>query len=860
MSCPSLILSLDSWQELATVCGFTLSGEDVHQLHNHHYIRALEDGSYSVLQLLGVSKYIELVRRDVHPWSADTPKASELEAYTGWYAQAHTHLASMDTTALVWWSEEIGAWLERQAVLPFPLGILTDALSEDVTSQWSGPARLVIVLSQAHATLNARIAQQAQPSLVTAPSVLVSTEVERVEISPAEPGIRQTAEIQSPLERIKHAADASSEIVLEDVHETPLVSMSVEMIQAAHESSEDDLTSDALNSLGDEPSVNERVTQEAEALDLDEILEMDSLAEELSESFSEPLVETPTSEVDDSVVEEEEEELLVAVVPKSPSIESSSDFSRQAPALTARTLDLQERLSNLRKADLKPLAQVEAPVLVQQEEPFSEVIEESVSLEALSEVSLVIEEDMLFDSEPVELEPQESLAEQIAALNAKREGYMRTQNWTGLVHLYEDGITLFPVKDRPQIYLTLSKLHELKLNNYEEAFRAAAQAYEVSDTQGRVHAREMVERLGQRAEVSAMHHTWLSGQLAGDQLDPKTRLLFMHQLAQLDQSSGNAHHGAMMFGQAMVKHPEVATQDGALDILETLGQVLDSAHLDSIYDEIIDAAPNDDVRFGTALHAGLGALEREEHASAMHHLWQALVLRPMDDAAFHSLISVCEEEAVWARLVDVYALRVRKEPGREALVARRDEFMQKMMAQPDDALRFYNESIEARPERVELIDDLVVGYERLERFGELYGVLSRHLEHAQTLRANVHVLYILADLAITRLHAPEEAEVHYTSILNHAKQDPVVLHKLFHECLDQQAWEVAVRVALRLSQIDASTLSQVQRVELGLAAARTASTLDDLISEEALLTYVLSMQPHHEGAQTRLQSLQNSGA
>lgn len=884
---PWRLMPLEQWIDLAVTCGFAMDDALLDQILQYDILQPIdaEDGpSLGLLHLWALDRYWSTSLVVHHPW--DTPQAPDLMTYINWYEQAHQHMEQVydGSASSPWLEDHLGQWLLEQACFPEPLTALVQSFHPDVIAGWSGRARLWAELATCHRALEA------------APGETITTRT-TMRVAQVDPlGMRQTAEIESPFKKVQLPSSDRTTLSLDALSREDLDAQEPSVAE------EDSAPQEERVEPALRPAL--RVTAEMDAVSF----QSERFAEQQQEGLAEP---DAVDEADGAEAPENEETVDLPLDQPAPVQPESAKLTKPNP-----TLELKQRLSQLSAKVSVPTPISEAPTealeVAAEPEPqpveahpepavessvegvegveeisempeVSESSEVSISdeisegLEVASEqASPVVESPTAAppqlppevskptppsipaeEAEPVsdvpvadEAPSKEQLAAQIKTLNQKREQYMRAQNWEGLVHLYEDGIDLFGTRDRPQIYTTLSKLYEVKLQKPDKALENMILAHALS---GNEKHEQQVHRLGQHAAAHDQYHEWLTASLDDDGLTHARRLLLVQKRARLDQSSGNVRQGFLSFAALLTEVPALAFETANLETLDDLGQALGFEELDAIYGDLYGEALDDQARQRIAVHAGLSALEHDRDDRAMHYLWQSIAIDPSNDAAFHSLASVCEESQSWHHLVRLYALRARHEPQNPVLQERLADYRQRMFEQPDGAIAYYQERLEQTPDDIESLDELSALYGHQQRHGELYGLLNRHLEQTTALEAKVHTLMLLADIAATNLYAPEEAALHYQKVMELISGQEQLMIKLIERCLNTQLWSVAVDAIDTMTTDKDISLDSSQKVHWLMIGTKAAMSSNRLRDKRRFLENVLALEPNNKEAQRMLQ-------
>lgn len=450
---------------------------------------------------------------------------------------------------------------------------------------------------------------------------------------------------------------------------------------------------------------------------------------------------------------------------------------------------------------------------------------------------------------------QRQLAERIRDLNKKREQFLREQNWSGLVSLYEEGISLFEDQEKIQIYLTLSKLYELKLGELEGAFDNAAHVFSlISRPSDHLKHFALVSRLGSSPALHERYERWLAAQLAQVEHADAWSLALITASAKLQVARGDQAKGMHQLVDFIIAHPERALSSSALlDELEGLSQ--DSAALNACYDRLLEHLKDDQRLFMVASFAGMSAVERDDDDAAMTYLWRAVSSHPQDEATFHTLASVYEESQRWSQLVDLYDLRLKLEPEHPTLLTRRDDFLTRELEQTDEALARYDKRLKQEPDDLISLDRLVRLYTEAGRVGEVYGFLSRHLEQTQSKHARAAVLYALARVAMEELEAPEEATIHLERIAELMHDDRPALEQLMAQSARYEIWSVILHVIEEVTRSSTLILETAEQVQWYMLGAQAAAQAGRQLEQRRFLQNVLVLEPEHREAQHALSQL-----
>lgn len=459
------------------------------------------------------------------------------------------------------------------------------------------------------------------------------------------------------------------------------------------------------------------------------------------------------------------------------------------------------------------------------------------------------------DAEDDHKAQQRQLAERIRELNKKREQFLREQNWSGLVSLYEEGIGLFEDQEKIQIYLTLSKLYELKLGEPEGAFDNAAQVFTlISRPSDYLKHLVLVSRLGQAPALHERYERWLEQQLSQIEQADAWSLALITASAKLQVARQEPQKGMRQLVDFIIAHPERALSNSALlDELEGLSQ--DSAALNACYDLLLEQLKDEQRLFMVASFAGMSAVERDDDDAAMTYLWRAVKAQPQDEAAFHTLASVYEESQRWSQLVDLYDLRLSLEPEHPTLLTRRDDFLTRELEQTDEALARYDKRLKQDPDDLISLERLVRLYTEAGRVGEVYGFLSRHLEQTKTKHARAAVLYALARVAMEELEAPEEATIHLERVAELMQDDRPALEQLMAQSARYEIWSVILHVIEEVTRSNSLTLELAEQIQWYMLGAQAAAHAGRQLEQRRYLQNVLVLAPEHKEAQLALSQL-----
>lgn len=446
---------------------------------------------------------------------------------------------------------------------------------------------------------------------------------------------------------------------------------------------------------------------------------------------------------------------------------------------------------------------------------------------------------------------------QIQELNAKREAYMKDQNWSGLVTLYENGVELFGAGERQQVYLTLAKLYELKIKDTARALENMALAFELGGEEAVL--RKIIDalrRLGNGPTRPALM-AWVEAQLGSGQWDFAITESLQRMRAGLLHETGDAQRGFLMYASFVADAPDRAANDSGLDFLEKMAEGVDATELYELYDELIEQTIDRTLLYHLNSRAGFFALQREDMAHAVIYLENALELDPAQEQLFHVLSQVYEEDARISSLVVLYERRLRAVTGatQESLherleVLRKQEHTQHEACREDYALR-----LESSPQDDVLLECMMRSFLEQEKYIEGYAFLNRHLEKVTAIASRVRALQTLSTLALQHLDSPEEAQVHLEEALELGGARKSLLERLIMISLDMEEWSKVLLYIERLTGELAAEMSNEEQVRWLLAGVQAAQSLELVDKEKSFLQRTLQIMPEHEQARQALAEL-----
>ena len=446
---------------------------------------------------------------------------------------------------------------------------------------------------------------------------------------------------------------------------------------------------------------------------------------------------------------------------------------------------------------------------------------------------------------------------QIQELNAKREAYMQDQNWSGLVQLYEEGIELFEAQERQQVYLTLARLYELKMQDTKKALESMALAFEVGGADALLlKIIEAMGRFGQGPARTALM-AWVDAQLgAGEWSFPVTEAL-QRMRALLLQEGGDGQRAFLMYASFVADSPELAATDGGLDFLEGLAQHLDATELYDLYDDLIEHTLDQALLYHLHSRAGFFAMQRDELGRALPYLERAMDIDPGQEQIFHVLSQLYEERGDKSSLLVLFERRSRALSGaaqdalRDQLKSLREDERQNR----EHYLAEYTTKLERSPQDDVLLECIMRSYLEEERHIDAYAFLNRHLDKLTAVSSRVRARQTLGTLALQYLHSPEEAIVHLEDALELGGAKKSLLESLIMINLEQEDWARVLLYIERLTHELFYELSRDEQVRWLLAGAQAAQSLDNMNKEKDFLERTLAVDPDHEQARQALDEL-----
>lgn len=587
-----------------------------------------------------------------------------------------------------------------------------------------------------------------------------------------------------------------------------------------------------------EPSVADALTEAVAASEPEEQLPAPSLDQEPT---SAPQVQI--EEASDALELGEEVSLVEIQEPGPP--------PRPALAIKAPEIKLGEDV-------VEDLEVVDAPV-----EPATvqlDVDAAPVDADAQAAQAAPLEEDSPQENAEDPKAHQRHLAERIRELNKKREQFIREQSWAGLVQLYEDGIELFDDPEKLQIYLTLSKLYELKLGQIDGALHNAMAVFDLIDKrEERLKHLALVTRLGLIKEGQPAYEAWLNERLSQAQReddDPAWQRALALGQAQLGLVQGKGLDALLGLADFIIARPEQLLDDTQLlELLEAQAKGLEYQAVIACYDYLVEQLKAPTALFAVCAFAGMSAVEHDDDDAAIRFLERAFELNPKDEATFHTLASIYEEASLWPQLVSLHDSKLELEPEHPTLMARRDEFLSRELEHTDQAIERYSARLKRDPDDLVAISRVFKAYVEAGRVGEVYGFLSGHLEQAKSAAARAQVLYDLAQVAMEQLYAPEEATIHLERIAELVQGDKAALERLMLQCMRYEIWSVVLNVIDETTRSSAVKLDVAEQVRWFGWGAQAAERAGRQLEQRRFLQNILVLEPNNREAQSALNML-----
>lgn len=692
---PIRAISLVDFVELVSQAGLPLEVEDFEELIERGLLVPLstDEPRFCSLQLFGLARYAEAVRAYRHPWLEPEPSApldevTELAASISALADRLRGASDVAPSR-----DEIDALvtaIERhlQARNPFGrLGEFLDLLRQDVVEELRGEARLWVELhlgARALADLATHYGEGAEPAgdlrttqdmaavdasaLSADPSRLRTTQDMEVVSSPSRSAERTRPSLTAP--RAAVAQDGSVRVTAE-----------MEVVDrregaAGDEEGANPFKRDRSQSTSNSQDLQQRL-EALRALDGRRARASSIAAKAIALSAPKP------SEAEGEAEEEEAPAEAQAVEVAPPDAEAPAGEVSSAPAGAGEENFFAEEGRTV--------------VLDDRPEPEPEASE--------------AEEPPADDAQPAELTAEEievpvDLAERIRELNLKRETYMREQNWTGLVALYEEGIDLFEGNERQQVLLTLAKLYELKLERSEQAFDNLSRAFSLGGG-AKVLSKilEAMRRLGDERFTP-----WVEARLDDDELPDEARVAVQRHRAMRMREEGNPERAFLTYASYLADNPASRMSERALELLHELVEGIDEGELWAFYDDIIEQSEDDDWAAHIAHGAGMCALERGDTAAAIRYLERALEVAPGNETYFLILTQLYDEGRRFAEayaFLTRYLERVSEVEHQVRVLCELAEIAVKHLYAPEEAAIHYERALELGGARREVFEALV---------------------------------------------------------------------------------------------------------------------------------------------------------
>lgn len=850
---PIRAMSLDEFIELALDSGLPFEPSDFPELISRGVLFPLNgyEPMYCPLQLFGLKRYIDDVQYLRHPWlgPAQHPDLERSRRLAARLVSIASQLrgdvgAAPDRAAILEIAEEIAEDLAGED--PFgPLYEIIDVLHEHVIERLSGRTRLWAELTCVARALVEFASQDefvppapvAQPApVVSEPVGRTATTVKQVVASERESVEYRNTEVTSP-QVPAVAADEPAQSAEELARQ---IRQSAEF-QAA------EVTAPELGvpaSLQQGGSIEQLAEPAAPAVDDARVTaQMDTI---------EPEDDTPVPT--QPVPEAEPEPIASAVELPKPSFKDRLDslrISGEAPALK-KPSSLGAKaiaLSVSKKTGLEGESSVveEAPegaVAAPAPTPDAGIFDDSEQT------------SLLEPSAGSHVEDDGTLAQRIHELNAKRESYMKEQNWHGLIALYEDGISLFEATERQQVHLTLAKLYELKLGDSMSAFSNLSAAFELGGDEGILtRILEAMERSND-ASTGERISAWCGEVLEDMHLESAARAGLQRLRSMGLSAAGMPERAFLMYASYLSDRAEERLSAQALDTLEHVAEGSSEEDVLAVYDDLLEELTQSHLLALVSSRAGKFAMSAGQNERAIGYLEIASYHDSEDEQVFHLLVYLYEAQGMASELVMLFERRFAREPGsREELADGWRAAKEAELGDPERAIAYYEGVLERVSDDRVALDALMDVYQGTARHGEGYAFLNRHVQAMTRAEARVGALVRLAAIAQNNLYAPEEAVVHYEAAIDLVGPRKDLLCVLAVLRLEVGEWLDALAVLDALTTPGDFELTDDEVVRWSMEGARVAHRLQRMDDVSRLVHRVLQVAPDDADANQLLATL-----
>lgn len=845
---PIRAMSLDELIELALVAGLPFEPSDFPELISRGVLFPLNgyEPMYCPLQLFGLKRYIDDVQYLSHPWLGPA-QHPDLEG--------SRRLAARLVSIASQLRGDVGAAPDREAILEIAEEIADDLAGEDPF----GPLYDIIDVLHEHVIerLSGRTRLWAELTCVARALVEFAS---REDVVPREPPVRLTQDMNQPVGRaaptMKQATTSerdtveykSAEVTSPEVPAVGLeepVSSADEIARQVRQSAEFQVAEITSPELGVPASLQGGDSIEPGDDDAREAALADTIEPEEDTPSPAPLA--PESEPEEQAASAEE-------LPK-PSFKDRLDslrISGETPALE-KPSSLGAKAIALSVSKKSGLGGESSVV----EEPPSSEVEEAAT--AAPEVGLFGDNEQTALLEPSaghDIEDEGTLAQRIHELNAKRESYMKDQNWHGLIALYEDGIGLFEATARQQVHLTLAKLYELKLGDSTSAFSNLSAAFELGGDEGVLtRILEAMERLN-GASTGERIATWCGEVLEEMLLEHATRS-GVQRLRSLGLSvAGMPERAFLMYASYLSDQAEERLSVQALDTLEQVAEGSSEEDVLAVYDDLLEELTQPHLLALVSSRAGKFAMSAGQNARAIRYLESASYHDSEDEQVFHLLVYLYEARGLASELVMLFERRFARDPeGREGLERGWRAAKEAELGDPERAIAYYEGVLERSPDDRVALEGMMDVYQGTARHGEGYAFLNRHVQVMTHAEARVGALVRLAAIAQNNLYAPEEAAVHYEAAVELVGPRKDLLCMLAVLRLEAGEWLDALAVLDVLTTPGDFELSDEEVVRWSMDGAKAAHKLQRSDDVSRLVHRVLQVAPDDADANRLLATL-----